>query len=199
MALSVAEVNITSDLEARPSRRPDVDGELAGMRRIADTMGAHPNMTFNACVNVALELCRADTCGISIRQKNAKGEDVFLWVALAGRLKAYLHGTMPRFDSPCGVTVDNGTPILMRRPDLAYPPLDVGVPFHDVLLIPLASNDTHLEGTIWIVSHNEDRKFDAEDARLMQRIGFFTASAARMYLGKRESLGPEDGARALPH
>lgn len=152
-------------------------------------------MTFNACVNTALQIGCADTCGISIRQKNAQGEDVFLWVAVAGRLKDYLHGTMPRFDSPCGVTVDSAA----RRPDLAYPPLDVGVPFHDVLLIPLTPGETHLEGTIWIVSHNEERKFDAEDSRLMQRIGFFTSSAARMYLSARQMLGPEEGASPVVH
>ena len=199
MRLSVAEVTITPDLAKRPCHAPDVDGELDAMRRITKTMGAHPSVTFNACVNAALQLCRADTCGISIRQKNARGEDVFLWVAVAGRLKDYLHGTMPRFDSPCGVTVDSAAPVLMRRPDLAYPPLDVGVPFHDVLLIPLTSNETHLEGTIWIVSHNEERKFDAEDSRLMQRIGFFTSSAARTYLGARQMLGPEEGASPVVH
>jgi hypothetical protein len=171
-----------------------VDGELEAMSCIADTIGAHPIKTFNACVNAALDLCRADTCGISMRQKNANGEDVFLWIALAGRLRGHLHGTMPRFNSPCGVAVDSAAPVLMRRPDLAYPPLDVGVPFHDVLLIPLAPNDTHLEGTIWIVSHNEEHKFDAEDSRLMQRVGFFTASAARMHLGTRRMLGPEESA-----
>ena len=199
MSLSVAEVTITTDLAKRPCRAPDVEGELNAMRLIAQTIGAHPSVTFNVCVNAALQLCCADTCGISIRQKNAQGEDIFLWVAVAGRLKDYLHGTMPRFDSPCGVAVDSGAPVLMRRPDLAYPPLDVGVPFHDVLLIPLTPGETHLEGTIWIVSHNEERKFDAEDSRLMQRIGFFTSSAACIYLSAGQMLGFEEGAIRVVH
>ena len=199
MGLSVAEVTITPDLVNRPCHAPDVDGELDAMRRIAKTMGAHPSVTFNACANAALQLCCADTCGISIRQKNPQGEDVFLWVAVVGRLKDYLHGTMPRFDSPCGVTVDSAAPVLMRRPDLAYPPLDLGVPFHDVLLIPLTPGEIHVEGTIWIVSHNEERKFDAEDSRLMQRIGFFTSSAACIYLSAGQMLGFEEGAIRVVH
>ncbi|MEP0925513.1 PAS domain S-box protein, partial [Leptolyngbya sp. ST-U4] len=44
------------------------------------------------------------------------------------------------------------------------------------LLIPLCVNDGAL-GTLWIVSHHEERRFDAEDQRLMMSLGGFTASA----------------------
>ncbi len=110
-------------------------------------------------------------------ERTDSGEEIFRWIALTGRLKQHLHGTTPRFFSPCGICVDTSTPLLMRRPELFYKYLDVGPPFHDVLLIPLAEKASQLEGTIWIVKHDPAHKFDLEDARIMKRIAVFIATA----------------------
>ncbi len=147
------------------------------MRRLADTMAAEPSKTFQVCVDLALELCGADTCGISLRERTEGGEDVFRWIAMAGQLKHHLHGTTPRYHSPCGIAVDKSAPVLMARPELFYTYLDVGPPFCDVLLIPLTEKAGELEGTIWVVAHNPTHKFDGEDARVMQRLAVFVATA----------------------
>lgn len=175
--LSVEDVTITPELWVRGARAPDVAMEADAMRRLADTLATDPAKIFQDCVEIALKLCRADTCGISLRERTAEGQDIFRWIALTGRLKKHLHGTTPRFFSPCGICVDSGQPVLMRRPELVYRYLDVGPPFHDVLLIPLSGKGGHLEGTIWIVAHDPARKFDAEDARVIQRLSIFTATA----------------------
>jgi hypothetical protein len=163
--LSVADVTITSQLWVRAPRSSDIDAETAAMRRLGDTMATEPSKTFQVCVDLALELCDADTCGISLRERTEKGEDIFRWIAMAGQLKHHLHGTTPRYFSPCGITVDGDAPLLMKRPELVYKYLDVGPAFHDVLLIPLTEKGGELEGTIWVVAHNPERKFDGEDAR----------------------------------
>ena len=150
------------------------------MRRLADTMATDPSATFQACVELGLEFCDADTCGISLRERTAAGEDIFRWIALAGMLKEHLHGTTPRYFSPCGICVDSNAPLLMKRPELVYTYLDVGPPYHDVLLIPITEKGSRLEGTIWIVAHNPARKFDGEDARVMQRLAVFTATALQL-------------------
>lgn len=178
---------ITSELSTRKARSPDILVETAAMRRIADTMAADPAKTFEVCVEIALELCNADTCGISLRERNEAGEDIFRWIALTGELKQHLHGTTPRFNSPCGVCVESGAPLLMRRPELHYKYLDVGPPFHDVLLIPLTQPGSELEGTIWIVAHNPSHKFDGEDACVMQRIAIFIAATLHLANIAREA------------
>ena len=178
--LSVADVIITPQLWARSARPPSIDAETSAMRRLADTMAADPAETFQVCVDLALELCGADTCGISLRERTNEGEDIFRWIAMAGQLKQHLHGTTPRFHSPCGITVDQSAPVLMKRPELFYKYLDVGPPFSDVLLIPLTEKNSDLEGTIWVVAHNPTRKFDGEDARVMQRLAVFIATALRL-------------------
>jgi PAS domain S-box-containing protein len=178
--LSVADVTITPQLWVRAPRSSNIDAETAAMRRLGDTMATEPSKTFQVCVDLALELCDADTCGISLRERTEKGEDIFRWIAMAGQLKHHLHGTTPRYFSPCGITVDGDAPLLMKRPELVYKYLDVGPAFHDVLLIPLTEKGGELEGTIWVVAHNPERKFDGEDARVMQRIAVFIATALHL-------------------
>lgn len=179
-APSIADITITPDLWARPARAADLKAETAAIRRLADAMATDPSRVFQLCVDLALELCRADTSGVSVRERTDAGEDVFRWIAIAGAMRQHLHGTTPRYFSPCGITVDTGMPLLMRRPELVYRYLDVGLPIHDALLIPLGEKGSRLEATIWIVAHDPARKFDGEDARVMQRIAIFTATALQM-------------------
>lgn len=178
--LSIADITITSELWLRGPQPQDFMAETAAMRRLADTLANDLPNIFQVCVDLALELCRADTCGISLHERTDAGEDIFRWIAIAGQLKEHLHGTTPRHYSPCGICVDSSAPLLMRRPELVYKYLDVGPPFHDVLLIPPTEMGSKLEGTIWIVAHNPARKFDGDDARVMQRIAIFTATALHL-------------------
>jgi len=177
---SIADAIITPQLWTRQAHAPNIEAEKVALRLLADTLETAPSDVFQICVDLVLELCHADTCGLSLRERSDRGEDIFRWVALAGQLKQHLHGTTPRHFSPCGLCVDGNEPLLMQRPELAYKYLDVGPPFHDVLLIPLTERNSQLEGTIWIVSHNTTRKFDAEDARVMQRFALFTTAALHL-------------------
>lgn len=178
--LSIAHSTITPELWARKAHAPNVVSEMMAMRRLADTMATDPSKAFEVCVELGLELCHADTCGISLHERTEAGEDIFRWIALAGQLKQHLHGTTPRRFSPCGICVDGNSPLLMQRPELIYKYLDVGPSYDDVLLIPLTEKGSQLEGTIWVVAHNPTRKFDGEDARVMQRLAVFTATALHL-------------------
>jgi two-component sensor histidine kinase len=178
--ISIADVVITPDLWARPPRSPDLKAENDAIRHLAVTMSNSPAEIFHACASAALALCRADSCGISLYERGPDGEEVFRWIALVGELKDHLNGTTPRRFSPCGLCVDSGEPLLMRRPELVYHYLDVGPPLHDVLLIPLTEKSSRLEATIWVVSHTVGHKFDAQDARVMQHVSVFTATGLEM-------------------
>jgi len=186
-----ADATITSQLWLREAHAPNIEAEKAALRLLADTLATAPADVFQVCADLLLELCHADTCGISLRGRSDEGEDIFRWIALAGQLKQHLRGTTPRHFSPCGLCIDGNEPLLMQRPELVYKYLDVGPPFHDVLLIPLTEKNSKLEGTIWIVSHNTARKFDGEDARVMQCFALFTTTALHLAMvaqdAKREA------------
>jgi PAS domain S-box-containing protein len=128
-------------------------------------------------VHLALDLCRADTVGVNLLETAPDGTSFFRWVAIAGALEALEQSTTPGNFSPCGTTLACNQPQLYSYPErfftyLYHPQFSVV----EGLLIPLCINDRPL-GTLWIVSHHEDRRFDPEDQRLMMSLGGFTASA----------------------
>jgi len=184
--IAVPHVHITPLLSTRPTHTPNDAAEAAIMRRICDTSATDPSQLFQVCAEGALELCHADTSGISLGERTQAGDQIFRWIALAGVLKQNLYGTTPRYFSPCGVCVDRGMPLLLRQPELVYKYLDVGPPFYDVLLVPLTDRDSRLEATIWIVAHTQTRKFDGEDARVMQRIAGLVARALTWRMSRRK-------------
>jgi two-component sensor histidine kinase len=200
---SIADATITPELWLREVHAPNIEAEKIALRLLGDTLSTAPADAFQVCADLVLELCHADSCGISLRERSDGGEEIFRWIALAGQLKQHLHGTTPRHSSPCGLCVDGNEPLLMQRPELVYKYLDVGPPFHDVLLIPLTEKNGELEGTIWIVSHNTARKFDGEDARVMQRFALFTTTALRLAKiaqeAKREASEQNLRLRELDH
>jgi hypothetical protein len=183
--ISLADTIITDQLAGRPLLCRSELKEAAAMQRMTETMASDPSKMFEVCAALGLSLCCADSCGISLRERTESGEHIFRWVAIAGEMKRHLHGTTPRFFSPCGICVDSAKPVLMKRPELFYKYLDVGTPFHDVLLVPLVAMGQQIEATIWIIAHTPERKFSSHDAYLMDRLAAFIAMALRWRMSQR--------------
>ena len=93
---------------------------------------------------------------------------------------------MPRDQSPCGVCIDRDATQLMHLADRCFPALLAEPRFVEALLIPFHVNGKPV-GTVWIVSHTEDRKFDQEDERLVRELSLF-ASAGWQLLQTSEAL-----------
>ncbi|HEY6389956.1 MAG TPA: sigma factor [Bryobacteraceae bacterium] len=55
---------------------------------------------------------------------------------------------------------------------------EIDTPIVEGLVVPMYVDNLPV-GTIWIVSHNEHVKFDAEDARVMTSLGSFAAAALK--------------------
>lgn len=98
---STNDVVITPALATRRQRTRDgVAVHRAVAQLVSDTTGATVADGCNACVEVALDLCEADTCGISVEEQAPDGQSIFRWVALAGAMSRYLHGTTPECSRP---------------------------------------------------------------------------------------------------
>jgi len=127
-------------------------------------------------VQTALELCRAGSCGVSIMEDDA-GPGIFRWHALVGALSGHLWGTTPRNFSPCGTVVDTNALQLMTNIGRHFTYLnDVKPAILEALLVPFAIGGKTV-GTIWVVMHDADSHFDAEDARVLSNLGEFAAAA----------------------
>jgi len=175
--ITEADVLMTGVLASRPARQSDFAAESQALRTLAQHLMDAPQSMLKTLVRLALDLCRADTVGVSLLETTSNGESVFRWVAIAGALEPFEQGTTPGNFSPCGTTLACNQPQLYSYPErffsyLAHPQF----PVVEGLLIPLHVNDRPL-GTLWIISHTDARHFDTEDQRLMMSLGGFTAAA----------------------
>jgi len=166
----------TPELSRRPSRPPDFQAESRAMVALAQEMHRSPGEILTKLVETALRLCRAGSCGISIIEEE-KGEGVFRWHALVGALAEHRWGTTPRDFSPCGTVVDTNALQLMSNIDRHFTYFAAVRPLIlEALLVPFAI-DGQTVGTIWVVMHDPEAHFDAEDGRLLSNLGEFTAAA----------------------
>ncbi len=177
----------TVELSRRTSRRPNYEIESRALAELMAAMANQPNADsiLQKLVDTALELCRAQSAGISILEKGTNG-DVFCWRAVAGLWSIYRGELMSR-KSPCGTVLDRDVAIHMTYPErhYAYPPnITQPIAVAEVLLIPLHVSSKPV-GTIWIISHDETRQFDAEDHRLMTSLGRFAEHAYQLLSQER--------------
>ncbi len=142
---------------------------------LATEMAENPRNMLQKVVEIAVELCGADTAGISILEG-----DVFRWESLAGVFAARRNSTMPRDASPCGVCIDQNTTQLMYLADRCFPALAAEPRFVEALLVPFQHNDKPV-GTVWIVAHSEQRKFDREDERILQTLARFASAGWQLW------------------
>jgi len=78
--ITLADVVTNSELARRPFRAPDYQAESEALNMLAQTMAHSPENVLQKLVQVAQQLCRADSAGISLLETH-DGEQVFRWEA----------------------------------------------------------------------------------------------------------------------
>lgn len=169
------DIDITFQLDTRRRRRPDFEAEERAVAMLASEMVEHPRLMLHTLARLAAELCRADAAGVSLLD----GE-LFRWEAVAGTFVPYRDGTMPRHASPCGVVIDRNATQLMRLPHRMFPALAVTPPVVEALLVPFHSRRDPI-GTVWVITQTSERRFDAEDARLLRTLAQFAAAGWQLW------------------
>jgi PAS domain S-box-containing protein len=192
--VTLEDILITPELSRRRSRAPDYAAENRALVALAREMATNPKNLLQKLVELALELCRAGTAGISLLKTDAEGE-YFSWEALAGVYAPRVGGRTPRNFSPCGTTLDRGAPQLFSGPARYFTYFEgENSPIAEGLVIPFALNG-HTQGTIWVVTHDESRRFDAEDARIMTALAEFTAAALQTLSSRDAATKAQDDLR----
>lgn len=179
-ATRVEEVLITAELCQRKSRQPEREAEARAYSELAETFTHSAKSTLQALVDAGVRLCGAGSCGLSVLRTAKSGEPEFYWSHMAGVYAGYVGGTTPRDFSPCGTTLDRRSPQLFHYPGRLFSYFQpVQPPLVEGLVLPLMLDHVAL-GTIWIVSHDDERKFDSEDVRVMTSLAYFTVAALRV-------------------
>jgi PAS domain S-box-containing protein len=173
----------TAELARRPSRAPQHAIENAALLRMMETMTAAPAAILEQLAATIVELCRAGSAGISLRDP-VDGDPAFRWRAVSGALAAGagpLAGRQPLRLTPWMIESGFTQPQLIRRPERLFPEFDALQPrAGEILLTPLVV-DQRVIGTVWAVHHRPDAQFDLEDARLLERLTGFAAVAWRLH------------------
>ena len=176
---TLGSVLITEQLSSRICRRRTPQQEANSRLTLMQAANASTAELIDCFLKISIDLCRAGTAGLSLLEINASEKQEFRWTNLAGKLKNSVGGTTPRDFSPCGVTLDRNSPQLFAYPGRYFKYFNqVEVPIVEGLVIPFHVGKT--AGTVWIVSHDRQTKFDAEDARIMSSLAEFAGCAIHL-------------------
>lgn len=170
----------TEELQARPSRQPDHEAESRALRELARELAHSPAGILDRLTEKARELCRANSTGISICEI-VDGKEIFRWRSVCGELAPFLHATVPRDFSPCGIVLDRDCAQLLVRPASHFDYIaDFGFQVEEILMVPFYQRGRAV-GTIWAVHGSSGGRFDLEDSRLLHALAEFTSASVQAY------------------
>jgi signal transduction histidine kinase len=174
----------TEELKRRPSRPPDYQAENRALLALAQELTNSPGSVLQRLVDIALELCRGHSAGISLLEEDgppgglSPAGNHFRWHAVAGQWAPLVwNTTTPRDYGPCGTVLDRNITLLFSNAHRYYAQFAGVHPLLvEGLLVPFHV-DGRAVGTVWVIAHDETRKFDAEDQRLLESLATFAATA----------------------
>jgi PAS domain S-box-containing protein len=200
---SLESILITEQLQRRASRPPDREAESRALGALAQALADTPDTILQLLAEKAVELLGAGSAGLSLL---AKDNQRFCWAAVAGEWSAHLGVGAPRDFGPSGEALDRDMPLLFTHWERRYQYFAAVTPLAEEGLFVPFHVDGKAVGTLWAVVHAGERKFDAEDLRLLQSLARFAAAAYQTVnmlgaVGERRAalslLEDADQARAL--
>ena len=181
--VSLESVLCTEELERRPSRPPLYEVETQALLALLQALNKTPRSVLQELVDTALKLCRAHSAGISLLEEGPAGHlspmgDHFRWHAVAGQWAPLIwETTTPRDHGPCGTVLDRDATLLFANAHRYFKQFATVQPILvEALLVPFHVDGKPV-GTVWVVAHDNSRKFDAEDKRLLENLATFAATA----------------------
>lgn len=182
-SISIESMLRTEELTRRPSRMPDYQSENQALLTLAQELTNSPENVLQKLADVALALCRGHSAGISLLEEGPPGNlsprgDRFRWHAVAGQWAPLIWNTTTRRDfGPCGTVLDHNCTQLFANAHHYYSQFaEIEPLLIEALLVPLYVGGQAV-GTVWVVAHDDSRKFDAEDQRLLESLAAFAATA----------------------
>jgi len=166
-------------LALRPSRPADYEGENRALSVLNEAMANAPETLLQRLVDTALDLCRAESAGISILEPS-EGSGRLYWQAVAGRLAKQVGCDLPQEGSMCGLVLEKNVSMLFEEDEHSSPfKLSQELPMFEVLMVPFHDSGRPI-GTFWVVSHGPDRQFDLEDQRLLVSLSRVASAAHKI-------------------
>lgn len=172
----VDDVLITAELGQRAARKPLHAAENAVIGRLVRELADDPSKVLGMLAQSALALCGAGSAGVCLEEPGGPGDGLRCHAG-AGALAAHGNRTLPCNASPCGTVIERNRALLFDRPDRHFPALRAIEPrIFESLLTPCRIGGRTV-GAVWAAAHSPERRFDAEDARLLASLADVAAAA----------------------
>jgi signal transduction histidine kinase len=173
----------------------DIGMQMAGLQRLSRALLESPDTVLQELVRTAVDLCGADSAGISIEKEDGTDREFYHWVATAGDYSAFLNAILPRQPSACGLCLERGHAQHFTVSQKFFDILGVEAPLvTDGILLPWRTEDTR--GTIFVMAHGRAEAFDENDARLMIMLADFAAMGFRQQKQQARLIAQERSAAA---
>ena len=184
---------ITEQLHRRTSRPCDHETENRALGALVQALADSPDTILQVLAETVLELLNAGSAGLSLLTKDGQR---LCWAAVAGQWSAHVGGGTPRDFGPGGDVLSRDGPLLFTRWERRYPYLATVAPVvEEALMLPFHV-DGKAVGTLWALTHDGERGFDAEDLRLLRNLARF-ASAAYQAVNMLGAVGERRAALSL--
>ena len=174
----VQDLDTHSEFATRCLHPRDIAMQMEGLRRLTHSFVQSPDTILQELVNAAVDLCGADSAGISLETENKSDASYYHWVATAGQYNGFLNAVLPRYPSACGICLERGKPQLFNVRQRFFDIMGIEAPLvTDGILFPWQVEDTR--GTIFIMAHGRTTAFDKDDGQMMRVLADFAAMAVR--------------------
>jgi GAF domain-containing protein len=171
------QVLVTEQLLQRPVPGPDYLREKRALQTLAAEMADHPGEMLPRLVTLAMDICDAESAGLSVLDTDA---GVFRWLRLSGALSRLEGASAPRAEMPSAICIDQLAPVLMASPERVYPWMaQAGLALPEVLIVPLSVRGGAPLGTLWAVAAAAGH-FHGGHARILSELANFAGAALRM-------------------
>lgn len=178
---TLQDIVITHELLQRPGRAAHPHVEKLALEEIAQTTPHGRDAILHALCRLGLRLCAGGSCGINLLE--GSGDDArFRWMIIEGAFAPYKGGTGPVDDSPCGYVREQNAPQLLANSARYFAWMQgIDIPVVESLIVPLYRDKDEVIGTIWVISHEEQRRFDPEDLRIMSLLSKHAMAALKLH------------------
>ena len=193
--LEVLDLRTDSAFARRSLHARDIGDQMAGLQRLSRALLEKPDTILQELVSAAVDLCGADSAGISIEKEDGSDQEFYHWIATAGKYSGFLNAILPRNPSACGLCLERGYPQHFTVSKKFFDILGVEAPLvTDGILLPWKTEDTR--GTIFVMAHGRTEAFDENDARLMTMLADFAAMGYRQQKQQARLIVQERAAAA---
>jgi hypothetical protein len=176
--LNVLDLRNDNAFAVRKLHVRDIGMQMAALRRLAHVLLESPETILQELVNAAVDLCGADSAGISVENEGGSDQEFYKWIATSGAYSGFLNAILPREPSACGLCLKRGHAQHFTVSQKFFDILGVTAPLvTDGILIPWKTEDT--KGTIFVMAHGRTEAFDENDAHLMTMLADFAAMGYR--------------------